>query len=112
MGILKKVNYFRRFTTLFILVSFSLSLMSLTILYLEQSRLQKSLDQQEAISELALKLETSNDIFLQFKNLLTATIENRFFQDYLLHPSTTNYKNTIESFRTKAWSNPHIMQLR
>ncbi|WP_331775399.1 ATP-binding protein [Sulfurospirillum sp. 1612] len=112
MGVLKKVNYFRRFTTLFILVSFSLSLMSLTILYFEQSRLQKSLDQKEAISELALKLETSHDLSLQFKNLLTATIENRFFQEYLLHPSATNYHDAIESFRTITWSNPHIMQLR
>jgi two-component system, sporulation sensor kinase D len=112
MEFLKRVDYFRRFSSLFIAVSVVLIGFSLGVVYVEQVRYKDEIDLDKSVHELRLKQERFNSEMTHFESLLSAVQGNRFFKNYLHKPSSHNYHDAADFFYSLCMGDKQIMQLR
>ena len=112
MAAFKRIDYLGPFTLLFVLVSLVLSLLSLGVFYIEQSRLQQEIDREKGTHELALKQQLFSYALEHYEGLLQVVISNRFFTEYLVDGGGEHDADASDFFYSIARSDRQVMQLR
>ena len=112
MEYLKRINYFKSFTLLFIAVSVALTVLSLGVFYYEQLRLKNNLEHTKVNLELEVKKEKFNYETQHFETFIQAVLSSKFFNQYLKDASSKNYSDCTDFFTSIAFLDKDIMQLR
>ncbi len=112
MAAFKRIDYLGPFMLLFVLVSLVLSLLSLGVFYIEQSRVQGETDREKGAHELALKQQLFMYALEHYEGLLQVVLGNRFFTSYLVEASGAHYADASDFFDSIARSDRQVMQLR
>lgn len=112
MPFIKRINYLKGFTALFILTGISFTVIILFILYLELIKFEEKLNVDKAKYEIIIKQEKIQDFYKKYENLLFSLEKNRFFNSYINNPTSENESNTITIFDTIVENEKYITQLR
>lgn len=112
MEFLKRINYLKRFTSLFILTGISFALLIFFVLYIELSHYQESLEQEKAYHEFMLKQEEIKKFYKDAEKFLSTIEKNRFFTSFLETPNQTTQSNLSTFFEALVEHDASITQLR
>ena len=112
MPFIKRINYLKGFTSLFLLAGISLSFLILIVLYSEFMKFQDMLNKEKAEHEILLKKEKVFEHYKYFENFLLTVENNRFLKNFIEDNSKDKKNNLITLFKTLAMNEKYITQLR
>lgn len=108
----QRIDYIGRFTTLFILMGVSFSLLFFVILYFQEKSYHSILNQARGDQYLSDQQEKFYAFFHNYEQYLYAIESNRFFTDFLSHPSPEKRSDVVDLFKTLVEHDVQVTQLR
>ncbi|MGB7401807.1 MAG: sensor histidine kinase [Arcobacter sp.] len=109
---LRRENYLKRFSILFILASVSFTILILCFALYEIIKYRDIIYKEKAQHEYSQKKDTINKYYKNYKQLLESIKINPLFENYIKNPSQENLKNSISLFESFVSYDKHITQLR
>lgn len=109
---LRRENYLKRFSILFILASVSFTILILCFALYEIVKYRDIIYKEKAQHEYSQKKDTINKYYKNYKQLLKSIKTNPLFTNYIINPSQENLKNSISLFESFISFDKHITQLR
>ncbi|MGB5919720.1 sensor histidine kinase [Arcobacter sp.] len=109
---LRRENYLKRFSILFILASVSFTILILCFALYEIVKYRDIIYKEKAQHEYSQKKDTINKYYKNYKQLLESIKINPLFENYIKNPSQENLKNSISLFESFISFDKHITQLR
>ncbi|WP_419767715.1 sensor histidine kinase [Arcobacter sp.] len=109
---IKKENYLKKFSILFILSAVSFTILILCFALYEIVKYREILYKEKAQHEYSQKTNTINKYYKNYKQLLKSIKTNSLFITYIKDPSKENLKNSISLFESFISYDKNITQLR
>ncbi|WP_320036039.1 HAMP domain-containing sensor histidine kinase [Halarcobacter sp.] len=112
MDFIKRINYTKNFTLLFILTGTSFAILIVFVIFSELKTYQYKSDKDKAQYEINLKKEKTLEFYEHFEKFLFTITTNRFFTSYINNPTNEHKKDLITLFETLSKHEKYITQLR
>ncbi len=112
MDFLKRVDYTKGFTALFILTGISFTFLLLFVLYIEFTSFQHSVNVDKAKHEVILKKEKIKEFYEHYDSFLAVIEHNRFFSSFLKDTNLKAEEDLVTLFITLVQNEKYITQLR
>ncbi|XOB62707.1 sensor histidine kinase [Campylobacterota bacterium DY0563] len=112
MDFIKRINYTKNFTLLFILTGTSFAILIVFVIFSELKTYQYKSDKDKAQYEINLKKEKTLEFYEHYERFLFTISTNRFFTTYINNPTSEHKKDLITLFETLSGHEKYITQLR
>lgn len=109
---LKKENYLKKFSLLFILTAVSFTILILSFALYEIAKYRDIIYKEKAQHEYSQKKEQINKYYQNYKQLINSIKTNPLFTNYIKNPSKENLRNSTSLFESFISYDKHITQLR
>ncbi len=109
---LKKENYLKKFSLLFILTAVSFTILILSFALYEIAKYRDIIYKEKAQHEYSQKKEQINKYYQNYKQLINSIKTNPLFTNYIKNPSKENLRNSTSLFESFVSYDKHITQLR